>query len=659
MYQPNQQTPQQQQVPLSPHPYKVPARNTSSGSGSTPLNVGLASSPSNFDLEPITYPAHLAQTRPPEVGGIVQPLTAGATGSSTATSTSGAGSPNTATGESGATSPGAPAVPARSAHRYDRDISALGSGTAALASAMNLTTSGLAANAVNTPAGPPPSNNSQSAATPSMAGSGFASQNGGTMGGPSTATSSSSIAQSQQPSMGGVSQGSGDSTPTVGPSGSGNQPSGASRSSASRKTSNNASSSGRRAASGTAVGADKDGEDGSADDVQGKRRGESGTSRGSRRPPKARERDHANAANLEGDGDNLLSPVLPTAKVPRAPASAMYFSPVAAHGRPPGQALRAHTGTLVGDRMWFLGGVDARSCWRGVASFDTESLQWSTVETHGESLPPLRAHTTTLVGDQLYIFGGGDGPTYSNDVWVFDTVTRRFSRPVIATPRANLPPPRRAHTTVLYRNFLVVFGGGNGQAALNDVWALDVSDPSRLTWHEWRTRGDVPQKKGYHTANLVGDKMIVFGGSDGHASFADVHVLNLQTLTWTLVNTEVKHNRLSHTATQVGSYLFVIGGHNGQTYAQDVLLFNLVTLAWEQKIPKGVPPPGRGYHVAVLHDGRIFISGGYNGVSVFDDLWALDLGAGAYLPQVTTFEVDENAEHLHPPAPPSKNGSRI
>lgn len=111
-----------------------------------------------------------------------------------------------------------------------------------------------------------------------------------------------------------------------------------------------------------------------------------------------------------------------------------------------------------------------------------------------------------------------------------------------------------------------------------------------------------------------------------------------ETLTWTLVNTEIKHNRLSHTATQVGSYLFVIGGHNGQTYAQDVLLFNLTTLAWESKAPHGVPPPGRGYHVAVLHDARIFISGGYNGVNVFDDLWALDLGAGAYLPQVVSRE---------------------
>jgi N-acetylneuraminic acid mutarotase len=155
---------------------------------------------------------------------------------------------------------------------------------------------------------------------------------------------------------------------------------------------------------------------------------------------------------------------------------------------------------------------------------------WNTVETHGEQLPPLRAHTATLVGGLIYVFGGGDGPSYSNEVWVFDTVSNRWSRPTIATPRVSHPLQRRAHTACLYRNFIVVFGGGNGQAALNDVWALDVSDPQRLTWHEWRTRGDVPPRKGYHSASLVGDRMVVYGGSDGHASFADVHVLNLRTL---------------------------------------------------------------------------------------------------------------------------------
>ena len=118
----------------------------------------------------------------------------------------------------------------------------------------------------------------------------------------------------------------------------------------------------------------------------------------------------------------ISQPSLPSAKpMSRVAASSMYFSLLPFHGRPPTQALRAHTGTLVGNRIWMIGGVDSKHCWRGVAWYDTESLLWSTVETGGETLPPLRAHTTTAVGTKLYIFGGGDGPTYSNDVWVFDT----------------------------------------------------------------------------------------------------------------------------------------------------------------------------------------------------------------------------------------------
>jgi hypothetical protein len=235
-----------------------------------------------------------------------------------------------------------------------------------------------------------------------------------------------------------------------------------------------------------------------------------------------------------------LRPSLPAGRgVSRCAASPMYFSPVPAHGVPPTQALRAHTGTLVGDKIWFLGGVDGKHCWRGAAAFDTETLLWNTIETNGEQMPPLRAHTTTLVGDKLYVFGGGDGPTYSNDVWVFDiselpivikaySDCHRFSRPNMATPRGALPLPRRAHTTVLYGQYLVVFGGGNGSTALNDVWALDVSDPEALVWQEWRTSGAIPQRKGYHTANLVGHKLVIYGGSDGHASFADVHILDLR-----------------------------------------------------------------------------------------------------------------------------------
>lgn len=73
----------------------------------------------------------------------------------------------------------------------------------------------------------------------------------------------------------------------------------------------------------------------------------------------------------------------------------------------------------------------------------------------------------------------------------------------------------------------MICGGGNGHTALNDVWALNVSDPEHLTWEEWKATGDLPVCKGYHSANLVDHKMVIYGGSDGHKSFADVHVLDL------------------------------------------------------------------------------------------------------------------------------------
>jgi hypothetical protein len=107
-------------------------------------------------------------------------------------------------------------------------------------------------------------------------------------------------------------------------------------------------------------------------------------------------------------------------------------------------------------------------------------------------------------------------------------VHSKWAKPNVITPKNSWPLQRRAHTTVHYKNFLVIFGGGNGQTALNDVWALDIADPDALTWTEWKATGDVPVEKGYHTANLVaGHKMVVYGGSDGTRSFGDIHVLNL------------------------------------------------------------------------------------------------------------------------------------
>jgi len=324
----------------------------------------------------------------------------------------------------------------------------------------------------------------------------------------------------------------------------------------------------------------------------------------------------------------VLQPPLPdidwVPKVDPAPPSGMYWSKAPRYDRG-SIPLRAHTASLVGSNIYVFGGCDSKACFNDLYVFDADAMYWSKPECIGEHPPPLRAMTTTVIGKKLIIFGGGDGPTYYNDVHVFDTTGNRYHRPKIT---GVLPSKRRAHTACLYKNGLYVFGGGDGVRALNDIWRLDVSDPNKMNWKQISasstntTKSEksagtgvdgLPTARGYHTANMVTSKLIIYGGSDGVECFRDVWIVDVETLVWRCVDIKVSFPRLSHTSTIVGSYLFVVGGHDGQEYSSEVLLLNLVTMQWDKRKVYGTPPSGRGYHGAVLYDSRLYITGGFDG----------------------------------------------
>ncbi|KAI8461711.1 hypothetical protein BY996DRAFT_6652901 [Phakopsora pachyrhizi] len=383
-------------------------------------------------------------------------------------------------------------------------------------------------------------------------------------------------------------------------------------------------------------------------------------------------------------------------QVERSPASCMYWSKASIHGTRSIKPLRAHTATLVNDAIWIFGGTDLTGCFKDVWKLDLECLCFTKMKCRGseESLavgltdeeigeeqrlndlgmssrsktfgnssstnnnnnqfnqspskrsnrknpkdhipPPCRAHSATNLDGRIFIFGGGDGPNYFDDLYYLDTISLTWTKPRV---KGTLPSTRRAHATVLYGNQLIIFGGGNGSRALNDVHALDLSDLNQLEWRELAIKGQSPLNRGYHSANLVGSKCVIFGGSDGGECFSDIHVLDLENLTWIQVDVEYPIARLAHTATQVGSYLFVIGGHDGEDYTSDVKLFNLVTLQWEPRTVRGELPPRIGYHTTTLHDSRLIVIGGFDGRNVFDKVWCLELASSAYLPQVTNFSI--------------------
>ncbi len=129
-----------------------------------------------------------------------------------------------------------------------------------------------------------------------------------------------------------------------------------------------------------------------------------------------------------------------------------------------------------------------------------------------------------MIDKRLVVFGGGDGPNYYNDLYVFDTVSYRWTKPAVA---GQAPSPRRAHTANAHEGQMIIFGGGNGVGALNDVYSMDCTDLGKLEWKKWECTGKIPIGRGYHTSNVVDGKLIVIGGSDGHMSFNDIHVLRL------------------------------------------------------------------------------------------------------------------------------------
>jgi len=337
----------------------------------------------------------------------------------------------------------------------------------------------------------------------------------------------------------------------------------------------------------------------------------------------------------------------------------MYWSRAPTSGAPH-TALRAHTTTAIGSNIYVFGGCDSLSCFNELYVFDADAFYWSSPFISGTLPLPLRAMTCTAVGKKLVVFGGGDGPAYYNDVYVLDTVNFRWSKPTVSgTP----PSKRRAHTACLYRNGIYVFGGGDGVRALNDVWRLDVADVNKMSWRlisapsstsssptterkdgkEIKSRPDrdiKPKARGYHTANMVGSKLIIFGGSDGGECFRDVWVFDVETLIWKAVHIPVSYPRLSHTATIVGSYLFVIGGHDGVEYSNEVLLLNLVNMQWDKRKIYGQAPSGRGYHGTVLHDSRLFVVGGFDGITVFEEVFILELAVHAYYSQISHFTIE-------------------
>ena len=98
--------------------------------------------------------------------------------------------------------------------------------------------------------------------------------------------------------------------------------------------------------------------------------------------------------------------------------------------------------------------------------------------------------------------------------------------PVACSGRA--PSPRQGHSAVMMDEQMIVFGGSRRRVWFNDVHSLDTRT---LRWSSLdNLSGKPPQPRSYHNAvALNATSMLVFGGNSAECAFNDAHILSLGT----------------------------------------------------------------------------------------------------------------------------------
>ncbi|CAK5274356.1 unnamed protein product [Mycena citricolor] len=167
-------------------------------------------------------------------------------------------------------------------------------------------------------------------------------------------------------------------------------------------------------------------------------------------------------------------------------------------------------------------------------------------ETRGTTPPALVGATTTCVGSKMYLYGGSrpsDGVSVS-DLYVLDLQLFRWDQvfPVEGSP---VPSPRHYHTTDLWQNYLVVFGGqtrskgSKVSQTLSDVQLFDLST------HSWLLPSRAPpiiafpaslpviQPRYSHLSCVSGNHLLVFGGENFPGQLLDdICVYDLEKHEW-------------------------------------------------------------------------------------------------------------------------------
>jgi len=132
-------------------------------------------------------------------------------------------------------------------------------------------------------------------------------------------------------------------------------------------------------------------------------------------------------------------------------------------------------------------------------------------------------------------------------------------------------------------------------------------------WAACKMEGDTISKRYQHTGSAVGKDIYFIGGQElPEKRFDEVFVLHTDTMKVEKVNPLLGNppKFARHTAVTIGEKIYLFGGFDGVSQHFHLSVFDSTTQLWTNPKPTGVCPPSRTNHSAVAIENKMYIFGG-------------------------------------------------
>ncbi|ESK98105.1 cell polarity protein [Moniliophthora roreri MCA 2997] len=313
---------------------------------------------------------------------------------------------------------------------------------------------------------------------------------------------------------------------------------------------------------------------------------------------------------------NLLPPSV-ISKPGVAPPSSPSPSPFPRYGH----ALPA-TATSSGD-LYLFGGLVRETPRNDLYLFNVRDLSAALVQTAGDIPSPRVGHASAVVSNVLIVWGGDtkadpsvpkrQGEKLDDGLYLLNLVSREWTRVTVNGPT---PVGRYGHAvTMANTSRFIVFGGQVDGEFLNDLWSFDLNSlRSRATWELIEpTSPERPAKRTGHICITYGDRIVIFGGTDGQYHYKDTWAFDLNTRKWSELKCigYIPEAREGHAAALVDDVMYVFGGRavDGKDLG-DLAAFKVSNQRWYMFQNMGPAPSGRSGHAMSSVGAKVFVLGG-------------------------------------------------